>query len=838
MTHTMLRRTFIALVVGFGFTFIGLGVWLLGAQPTSAQTNPAFHPPVTLLDAQGVPVYESGAPASTMTTCGTCHDTAFIAATSGHADGALRTVAVSVEPSAPAEPSGVEINCFLCHMAEPDNAARLAAIDGGQSEWASSATLATTGLIAPADDGWAWNREAFNADGSVPSSVLGIQDPTDANCGACHGTVHTDAQTPLVLASGDAGWETLLRGQVVSPQRIANSGLNLEDKPELTRVWDVHAERVVGCTDCHYAINNPVYDTEPTGSRPAHLIFDPRRMDFGEYLHRPMHTLANSTAAQMAGFAGAERPCASCHDAASTHTWLPYTQRHMDVLACESCHIPELYAPALERVDFTTVHADGTPLMAYRGLEGDLITGFQPVLLPAEGVDGGMRLSPYNLVSRWYWVDSSGTPVSAADVQAAWLVDGAYAPEILTVFDADGSGTLDETELMLDTPAKIDAIAARLAARGIDNPHIRADVQPFALHHNVIGGQWATGDCATCHADQSRLAAPIVLTSFTPGGVDPILDGGRTDGALVGSIQRTDDGTLLYYPALAAAPPSTDLVDLYVLGHHDVDWVNLAGVLMLLGVAAGVSVHGGLRYLSARRQAGHLSAEVKPVYMYTVYERFWHWMQTVAIFGLLFTGIVIHMPDTFSMFSFQAMVLIHNGLAILLLINAALALFYHLASGEIRQFLPRPYGFFDQMFAQAKYYLWGIFRGEPHPFAKTPDHKLNPLQQLTYLAILNVLLPLQVITGILMWGAQEFPTLTAQLGGLGFLAPLHTLVAWAFASFIVLHVYLTTTGHTPLANIKAMMLGWDEVETGSHTSEAHTAPGAEPTASGAQGEKA
>lgn len=815
MITNPVRRTIIALFIGFGLMLIVLGVWLIGAESASAQTNPAFHPPITLLDAEGTPVLDSGAPVSTLTTCGTCHDAAFIAASSGHADGALRAVSVSIQPDAPAPSSGVEINCFLCHTAAPDNASRLAAIDGGQPEWASSATLLTTGLISAADGGWTWNTAAFNTDGSVPADVIGIQDPTDANCGTCHGTVHTDAQTPLVLAAGDPGWETLLRGQVVSPQRISGSGLNLEDKPDLTRVWDVHAERVVGCTDCHYAINNPVYDTEPTATRPDHLTFDPRRMDFGEYLYRPVHTFANSTAAQDASFSGAERPCASCHDAVSTHTWLPYAQRHMDSLACETCHIPTLYAPALERVDFTAVQADGAPLMTYRGLDGDLITGFQPVLLPAEGADGGTRLAPYNLVSRWYWVDASGAAVSAADVQSAWLVDGAYAPEIVAAFDADGSGTLDEAELALDTQAKIELIAARLADIGIDSPRISADVQPFAVHHNVIGGEWATGDCATCHADQSRLAAPIVLTSFTPGGVDPTLDGGRTDGALIGSVTRADDGTLWYQPALAAAPPATELVDLYVLGHHDVDWINAIGALMFAGVAAGASVHAGLRFVSARRQAAHQPAEVRPVYMYSVYERFWHWMQTVAIFGLLFTGLVIHMPDVFSMFSFQVVVLVHNALALLLVVNAALSLFYHLVSGEIRQFLPRPYGFFDQMFAQAKYYLWGIFRGAPHPFAKTPDRKLNPMQQLTYFAILNVLLPLQIITGALMWGAQQFPTLTAQLGGLGFLAPFHTLIAWTFAAFIVLHVYIITTGHTPTANLKAMMLGWEEVETES-----------------------
>jgi thiosulfate reductase cytochrome b subunit len=65
----------------------------------------------------------------------------------------------------------------------------------------------------------------------------------------------------------------------------------------------------------------------------------------------------------------------------------------------------------------------------------------------------------------------------------------------------------------------------------------------------------------------------------------------------------------------------------------------------------------------------------------------------------------------------------------------------------------------------------------------------------------------------LMWGAQKWPQIAASLGGLPFLAPFHTLIAWLFAAFIVMHVYLTTTGHTPTAAIKAMMLGWDEVET-------------------------
>lgn len=45
------------------------------------------------------------------------------------------------------------------------------------------------------------------------------------------------------------------------------------------------------------------------------------------------------------------------------------------------------------------------------------------------------------------------------------------------------------------------------------------------------------------------------------------------------------------------------------------------------------------------------------------------------------------------------------------------------------------------------------------------------------------------------------------------IAPIHALAAWFFAAFVIMHVYLTTTAHTPLAGITSMITGWDHVET-------------------------
>jgi thiosulfate reductase cytochrome b subunit len=141
------------------------------------------------------------------------------------------------------------------------------------------------------------------------------------------------------------------------------------------------------------------------------------------------------------------------------------------------------------------------------------------------------------------------------------------------------------------------------------------------------------------------------------------------------------------------------------------------------------------------------------------------------------------------------------------------------ATERMREYIPRPYGFIDYSMRQTMYYVSGIFKGEAHPFEKRPDDRMNPIQKLTYFGILNVLLPLQIATGAAMWGMQHWPEVATMLGGLPLLAPFHTLLAWLFGSFIVGHVYLTTTGATPLEAIRGMVTGYEDIEV--HEPAAH-----------------
>ena len=203
--------------------------------------------------------------------------------------------------------------------------------------------------------------------------------------------------------------------------------------------------------------------------------------------------------------------------------------------------------------------------------------------------------------------------------------------------------------------------------------------------------------------------------------------------------------------------------------------------------------------------------------LYSPYERIWHWLQAAVIGFLMFTGLAIHAPTALGWLPFATADQLHNVLGFLLIGNAFLGMFYYVATGTIRQYLPEPHDFVSLAVRQAWFYLRGMFRGEPHPLEKVVQRRLNPLQQVTYLIILNVLLPLQLATGLLTWGAQRWPETVQSVGGLPILGMVHTLGAWLFGSFVVMHVYLTTTGHTPLANVKAMVLGYEDVRVEEKT---------------------
>lgn len=193
---------------------------------------------------------------------------------------------------------------------------------------------------------------------------------------------------------------------------------------------------------------------------------------------------------------------------------------------------------------------------------------------------------------------------------------------------------------------------------------------------------------------------------------------------------------------------------------------------------------------------------------YSLHERIWHWLQAAGMIALILTGFAIHYPDRFGIVGSMAnAVRVHTWIAFALIANAFLGVFYHWTAEKYHHFLPRMDDFTEAALRQARFYLYGIFKGEKHPLETDPRRKLNALQKITYLALLNILLPFQILTGVLMWGADRWTHTFERLGGLWVLGPAHTFAAYLFLAFLLGHLYLSTIGPTPTAHLRAMISG-------------------------------
>jgi len=195
---------------------------------------------------------------------------------------------------------------------------------------------------------------------------------------------------------------------------------------------------------------------------------------------------------------------------------------------------------------------------------------------------------------------------------------------------------------------------------------------------------------------------------------------------------------------------------------------------------------------------------MKKVLIYKGYERFWHWTQALLIILLTITGFEVH--GTFSVFGYEEAVFIHRNLAWAFIILIVFTQFWNMTTGEWRQYVPST----QLLKAQVQYYITGIFKNAPHPTRKTVYNKFNPLQRMTYLGLRILIIPIVVISGLVY---MYYVSLVDQssVGSLEPIAYIHTFGAFLLVGFIVVHVYLTTTGHRPLSAIKAMITGWEEM---------------------------
>ena len=209
---------------------------------------------------------------------------------------------------------------------------------------------------------------------------------------------------------------------------------------------------------------------------------------------------------------------------------------------------------------------------------------------------------------------------------------------------------------------------------------------------------------------------------------------------------------------------------------------------------------------------------MKKIYLHPLPVRIWHWINAVSFLVLIVTGLQIRYRELLGMMKFRTAVDIHNFFGFILIVNFFFWLAFYLLSGKIRVYIP-PLNirkFITGCVQQARYYGYGLFIGEENPHHSTPDNKFNPMQQLAYLGIMMLLIPLQLWTGLLLWDVKAFSGWIDMFGGIKIVDTVHVFIFLFLSSFLFVHVYLTTLGHTATEHIKAMFTGYEEIEEHVH----------------------
>lgn len=199
------------------------------------------------------------------------------------------------------------------------------------------------------------------------------------------------------------------------------------------------------------------------------------------------------------------------------------------------------------------------------------------------------------------------------------------------------------------------------------------------------------------------------------------------------------------------------------------------------------------------------------IYLLPVWLRLWHWTNALLILTLAVTGYSVHFADPkLPLLPFELAVSTHNIAGVTLAALYAFFVVANIVTGNWWQYVPKPPGVLKRCLVQGRYYCWGIFRGEEHPYPPTKEVNFNALQALVYWFVMYLVMPTVVVTGLVFLYPQFAPDRVFGMDGLLPVAMLHYIAASVIALFAVAHIYLGTTGVTVTSLFKMMVTGWHE----------------------------
>jgi thiosulfate reductase cytochrome b subunit len=199
------------------------------------------------------------------------------------------------------------------------------------------------------------------------------------------------------------------------------------------------------------------------------------------------------------------------------------------------------------------------------------------------------------------------------------------------------------------------------------------------------------------------------------------------------------------------------------------------------------------------------------MYLYPKWLRAWHVLNALMFMVLIVTGLSMQYTDKENaayIVGFAKAVKWHNYAALFLVAGYVIFILGNAFTGNGKYYRIKRNGFMADLISQAKFYAFGMFKGEKHPFPVTLESKFNPLQKFTYVLAMYLGMPLLIISGIVMWIPELAIDNIFGMSGLVLNDVLHISTGFLLSIFMIIHVYTCTLGSKPTSLFKGMISGY------------------------------
>lgn len=200
------------------------------------------------------------------------------------------------------------------------------------------------------------------------------------------------------------------------------------------------------------------------------------------------------------------------------------------------------------------------------------------------------------------------------------------------------------------------------------------------------------------------------------------------------------------------------------------------------------------------------------IYLYPIWLRIWHWLNALVFITLIITGLDLQYADPEMQFiSFDVAVTWHNISGVMLIVLFVIFIFGNIFTRNSKFYRIKRKKFLKKMIKQFRYYVYGVFKKEKTPYPVTKKRKFNPLQLVSYVVVMYILMPLVIITGVALLYPEMIVMDVFGWSGIHLTDLLHIIVGFSLSLFMIIHIYFCTFGHTVSSNFKGMIDGYHHI---------------------------